>query len=234
MILASRRRSYRPRQLDNLLERRRALFEHWTHDASVIPMSFYPHWRLRFRRDADRLRARWRSWRRAGFEERFADVLERIREHGPVMARDFEGGRQRTEAGWWDWHPSKTALEFLWRTGALAISRREGFQKVFDLAERVVPEAYRSMAPGEEETLDWACRARSTGSASPRPGRSRRSGTRPRSRRRAPGAPGSMPARWSRSKWKAPDPARYAGCSRGPTWARRRNGRPNRRKACGC
>ena len=157
MILASRRRSYRPRQLDNLLERRRALFEHWTHDASVIPMSFYPHWRLRFRRDAERLRARWRSWRRAGFEERFDDVLERIREHGPVMARDFEGGRQRAEAGWWDWHPSKTALEFLWRTGALAIARREGFQKVFDLAERVVPEAYRSMAPGEEETLDWAC-----------------------------------------------------------------------------
>ena len=157
MILASRRRSYRPRQLDSLLERRRALFEHWTHDASVIPMSFYPHWRLRFRRDAERLRARWRSWRRAGFEERFDDVLERIREHGPVMARDFEGGRQRAEAGWWDWHPSKTALEFLWRTGALAIARREGFQKVFDLAERVVPEAYRSMAPGEKETLDWAC-----------------------------------------------------------------------------
>ena len=158
MILASRRRSYRPRQLDNLLERRRALFEHWTHDASVIPMAFYPHWRLRFRRDAEMLRTRWRSWRRAGFEERFDDVLERIREHGPVMARDFEGGRQRTEAGWWDWHPSKTALEFLWRTGALAISRREGFQKVFDLAERVVPEAFLNIAPSEEETLNWACR----------------------------------------------------------------------------
>ena len=61
MILASRRRSYRPQQLDDLLERRRALFEHWTHDASVIPMSFYPHWRLRFRRDAEMLRARWRT-----------------------------------------------------------------------------------------------------------------------------------------------------------------------------
>ena len=157
MILASRRRSYRPRQLDNLLERRRALFEHWTHDASVIPMSFYPHWRLRFRRDAEMLRARWRKWRRAGFEGRFDDVLERIREGGPVMARDFEGDRQRTEAGWWDWHPSKTALEFLWRTGALAIARREGFQKVFDLAERVVPEALLNVEPGEKETLDWAC-----------------------------------------------------------------------------
>ena len=134
MILASRRRSYRPQQLDDLLERRRALFEHWTHDASVIPMSFYPHWRLRFRRDADMLRARWRQWRRAEFEGRFDDVLERIREGGPVMAREFGGGRRRDASGWWDWHPSKTALEFLWRTGTLAIDRREGFQKVFDLA----------------------------------------------------------------------------------------------------
>ena len=157
MILASRRRSYRPRQLDTLLERRRALFEHWTHDAAIIPMAFYPHWRLRFRRDAEMLRARWKKWRRAGFEDRFDEVLARIREGGPAMAREFGGDRKRTEAGWWDWHPSKTALEYLWRTGALAIARREGFQKVFDLAERVVPAPLLNGAPGEDETLDWAC-----------------------------------------------------------------------------
>ena len=93
MVLASRHRSYRPQQLDDLLERRRTLFEHWTHDASVIPMSFYPYWRLRFRRDAETLRARWRKWRRAGFEERFDEVLERIREGGPVTACEFGGGR---------------------------------------------------------------------------------------------------------------------------------------------
>jgi len=133
------------------------LFEHWTHDASAIPTVCYPYWRLRFRRDAERLRARWRSWRRAGFEERFEDVLARIREGGPVLAREFGGGRQRSASGWWDWHPSKTALEFLWRTGALAIDRREGFQKVFDLAERVIPDPFRTPAPGERETIDWAC-----------------------------------------------------------------------------
>ncbi len=156
MILAARRRSYRPGQLAGLLERRRVLFEHWTHDASAIPTAFYPYWRLRFRRDAERLRARWRSWRRAGFEERFEDVLKRIREGGPVMAREFGSG-QRPASGWWDWHPSKTALEFLWRTGALAIDRREGFQKVFDLAERVIPEPFRIPAPSDQETIDWAC-----------------------------------------------------------------------------
>ena len=157
MILAARRRSYRPRQLARLLEKQRTLFEHWTHDASVIPMSFYPFWQLRFRRDAELLRARWRSWRRAGFEERFDDVLARIREHGPVMARELRDGTGRTEPGWWDWHPSKTALEFLWRTGALAITRRERFQKVFDLAERVVPETWRAVVPSETDTIHWAC-----------------------------------------------------------------------------
>ena len=157
MILASRRRSYRPGQLDDLLERRRALFEHWTHDASVIPMSFFPYWRLRFRRDAEKLRARWREWREAGFEQRFEEVLERIRVGGPVMARELGGSRRRDASAWWDWHPSKTALEFLWRTGALAIDRREGFQKVFDLAERVIPASARAVVPDERETLDWAC-----------------------------------------------------------------------------
>jgi hypothetical protein len=48
----------------------------------------------------------------------------------PAMARDFEG--DKPSSGWWDWHPSKAALEFLWRTGDLAIARREGFQKVYD------------------------------------------------------------------------------------------------------
>ena len=157
MILASRGRSYRPQQLHDLLERQRTLFEHWTHDASVVPMSFYPYWRLRFRRDGETLRARWRKWRRAGFEERLDEVLERIREGGPVMARELGGGRRRDASAWWDWHPSKTALEFLWRSGALAIDRREGFQKVYDLAERVIPASSRAAVPDDRETLDWVC-----------------------------------------------------------------------------
>ena len=55
MILSARRRSYRPAQLAPLLERDRALFEHWTHDASLIPSEFFPHWRPRFARDRERL-----------------------------------------------------------------------------------------------------------------------------------------------------------------------------------
>jgi hypothetical protein len=55
LILWSRRPTYRPAALRWLNDRARATFEHWTHDASIIPMAFHPHWRLRFARDRDRL-----------------------------------------------------------------------------------------------------------------------------------------------------------------------------------
>ena len=46
LILWSRRGQFRPKALENLVSRRRTAFEHWTHDASVIPMQFYPMWRV--------------------------------------------------------------------------------------------------------------------------------------------------------------------------------------------
>jgi len=159
MILSARARAYRPSQLTTLAERRRGLFEHWTHDAAFVPIEFYPHWRLRFERHRERLTERWRKWRRDGFEERFDDVLEHVARSGPVMARDVGGDEPRNSGGWWDWHPSKTALEFLWRTGALAVTGRRNFQKVFDLAERVIPADTLASRPEAEETVDWAARS---------------------------------------------------------------------------
>ena len=77
-------------------------------------------------------------------EKRVATVREQR-----FRARD----RRRDASAWWNWHPSNTALEFLWRTGALANDRREGFQKVFDLADRVIPAAVRAAVQDERETL---------------------------------------------------------------------------------
>lgn len=161
LILFSRRPAYRPPDLKRLYERDRALFEHWTHDAAVIPMAFYPHWHLRFERDAEMLRARWRNWRRDGFEGKFAAVLDHIRDHGPVGSSDVGKDEEKSSGGWWDWHPSKTALEYLWRSGALTVIGREGFQKRYDLTERVIEE---HLCPGAIDcdpanTIDWLCNA---------------------------------------------------------------------------
>lgn len=158
LILFSRKPRYRPKNLKNLYERDRSLFEHWTHDAAVIPASFYPYWHLRRERDAARLREKWSEWRRDGFAEKFQPVLDRIREHGPCCSGDVGDGEKRGSGGWWDWHPSKTALEYLWRSGALQVVKREGFQKYYDLTERVLDAHTIGNAPDTEETVDWCCR----------------------------------------------------------------------------
>ncbi len=158
LILFARCQTYRRDHLAGPLEREASLFENWTHDAAVIPSRFYRYWMPRFDRERDGLRRRWRVHRRAGFEAQLDHVLHHVRDRGPVMARHFGGDEKKRADGWWDWHPAKTALEYLWRTGALAVARREGFQKVYDLAERVIPAHYRQAAPSTGELIDWACR----------------------------------------------------------------------------
>jgi len=161
MMLFSRRPAYRPAHLKRLYERDRALFEHWTHDAAMIPMAFFPHWHLRFARDAARLKSRWKRWQGHSFEAQFDPVLRHIRDQGPVTSSDLGKDEQKGSTGWWDWRPSKTALEFLLRSGALSIVGRDGFRKVYDLTERVIEEGLLAehARPDPDQTVDWACNA---------------------------------------------------------------------------
>ncbi len=157
LILWARRGSYRPRALELALARDRAVFEHWTHDAAAIPMAFYPHWKLRFDRDAARLRDRWGKDRRAGFLEKAEEVLAQIQTQGGCSSSDVGTDEVKGSGGWWDWHPSKTALEYLWRSGALTVCHRTGFRKVYDLPERVIPAEHLNARPHPDETIDWLC-----------------------------------------------------------------------------
>jgi hypothetical protein len=158
-ILLSRLDGYRPAMLTELLEGKRRLFEHWTHDASIIPAVWLPQWRARFahyRRRALRANRWWAK--RMGGEPRkvIAHVRRRIAREGPLRSRDFEHG-DGERGPWWGWKPAKAALEYLWLTGALTIARREGFQKVYDLMDRVFPDA-AGRAPSPRAHRDWACR----------------------------------------------------------------------------
>ena len=158
MILHARRHSYRPKYLRPLLERDRSLFEHWTHDAAIIPTEFFAHWRLRFERYAEYLRERWKN-SRGGFEDQIDPVLQQIRSGGPVGSADVGDGEIRGSGGWWDWHPSKTALEFLWHAGQVSVTRRKAFRKIYDLTERVLPAHALAHIPKAADTIDWACSA---------------------------------------------------------------------------
>ncbi len=159
MILFARNQTYRPKHLKQLIEGDGTLFEHWTHDASIVPTIFYPYWKHRFAREREVLAERWRNWGREGFEHHFDDILERVRTQGACMARDLEGGTKKSGDGWWDWKPSKAALEYLWRTGDLAVARRDGFQKVYDLPHNVIADPHLGEACSHEDFVEWACSA---------------------------------------------------------------------------
>ena len=152
-ILFSRHSAYRPRHLEKLQSKTPALFEHWTHDASLIPLEHYPHWNHRFALARSRI-AKWRE--RFGDEQVLKTVRDSIAANGASRARDFAhlGGRT---GPWWGWGPAKGALEYLWRCGELAVVERDGFEKIYELAERVIPARLRQTKPSLGETLDWAC-----------------------------------------------------------------------------
>ena len=127
LILWSRQQSYRPTDLRKMVDMDRSAFEAWTHDASILPIAAFPHCRHKFTRDAALLQKRWKSWHRGDFLTQTQTVLDQISSQGPVGSGDVGAQEKRGNGSWWDWHRSKTALEYLWRTGRIAVTRRQGF-----------------------------------------------------------------------------------------------------------
>ena len=136
LVVWSRLGDYAPDWLDELLAEGK-LFEYWAHEACFIPSEDYGLYRHRML-DPDAMGWKYSStWMRERAGE-VAALLAHIRTHGPVRSSDFE----RTDgkaAGWWEWKPEKRSLEVLFTSGALMIARRHNFQRVYDLAERVLP-----------------------------------------------------------------------------------------------
>lgn len=153
-ILWSRNQHYREPMLNRLLAKERAIFEHFTHDASVLPMDFYPLWQRQFRR----LEAKARRHRRMPDADGRALIKERILREGPLSTHAFERvGEDRR--GMWEHPPHKLALDYMWYAGELSTSHRKNFSKFYDLAERVIPEQLRLDQRADEEQIDWLCQA---------------------------------------------------------------------------
>jgi uncharacterized protein YcaQ len=159
MIIHARLPTYRPPQLHRYMTRDRRVFEHWTHDASVINIDHYPYWRMRFERAAERARTRWDNARRGDFLAKADPLLDQIKTHGPLCSADVGLDETRSSGGWWDWHPSKTALEYLWMSGRISVCHRKNFRKYYDLTERVIPPEHRGPQPSDTDSVNWACNA---------------------------------------------------------------------------
>lgn len=138
LVLFSRLGNYPADWLGEALERGE-IFECWSHEACfVLASAFALH---RAHKECGGRANHWASKNAArihGLQRKGMDaVLEHIREHGAAKASDFEA-TQRVKTGWWGWKDEKRWLEALFERGELMIARRDRFQRVYDLSERVM------------------------------------------------------------------------------------------------
>jgi uncharacterized protein YcaQ len=154
-ILWSRNQNYREPMLDKALGKDRSIFEHFTHDASVIPMEFLPMWKRQFERRKELIdRSNWYSSMPgpAGREK----IKDRIRAQGPLSTHDFDT-KIKGEKTMWQRPPHKLALDYMWYSGELATCHRVNFTKFYNLAERVFPDHLWGQNIDEHAQVNWLC-----------------------------------------------------------------------------
>lgn len=144
-VLYARVPGFKPDMLNQLM-RAGDIFEYWSHAAAFLPMADF-RFSLPYKHAIKSGRT---HWFRHPDKKLMNELLARIRSDGPLRSRDVESGATR-RSGWWDWKPAKKALEQLYMQGDLMVSEREGFQKTYDLTERVLPAGVDTTMPTLEE-----------------------------------------------------------------------------------
>ncbi len=150
LVLLSRLEGFDPALGEQLLQPGEPLFEYWGHAASWLPLELYPV--MQFRRERHRRHPWWGDL--LSEHRQLADeLLRRIEAEGPLRAAqlDTEPG---SDQGWWGWRLSKKVASALWSSGELAIRERRAFQRVYDLADRVIPEELLLRPLRREDAFD--------------------------------------------------------------------------------
>jgi hypothetical protein len=145
LTLGSRIGAYPETAVSRLLKDGR-IFEYWAHEACLVPIEDYPL----FKRRMEHLRERhWWGRKHDHDPELKERVLDALRTNGALPTRFFEGGGG---GGMWNWKPEKRILEDLFAAGEVVVAGRDGFQRLYDLPERVIPRAQlESPVPSEDE-----------------------------------------------------------------------------------
>lgn len=155
LTLWSRFGPYDRETLRRLIEKRRVLFEYWSHVACLIATTDFPAWR-RAMLDYERRHKGWaflRTHRRV-----VAAVEQAIAERGPLGNAHFADPRGAGRGGWWNWKPAAHALDWLAMKGRITVHSRVHFHKRFDLIERVLPGAVEQEPLSPEEFQRWHVR----------------------------------------------------------------------------
>ena len=139
IALSSRVGVYKPDTISKLLRGGR-VFEYWAHEACLLPADDWPLFAAAMRNGG----RRWYGDVEKTHPHLADEILDEIRARGPLGSRHFEGS---TEGGMWNWKPAKAMLERLWNNGELVTADRQGFQRLYDLPERVLPRAVLDAPP---------------------------------------------------------------------------------------
>ena len=144
ITLGSRVGAY-PRETVSRLLGQGRIFEYWAHEACLIPVEEWPLFRATMRKHHP-----WRGDVIGQHPALAEEVRAAVRERGPIASRDFEG---QGGGGMWNWKPAKIMLEALWNSGEVVIAGRvSGFQRLYDLAERVIPREVLDAPEPDEAT----------------------------------------------------------------------------------
>lgn len=149
-ILWTRNHNYAEKHLHDIQSKDKLIFEYWTHAMSFVPMKDYRFFLHRMQ-NFEKPKSNWLKYRFEESQKYFKPVLERIKNEGMLSSSDFENESGHKAGNWWEWKPVKTALEYLFWRGDLMVSERRGFQKYYDLRERVLPENIDMTLPDETE-----------------------------------------------------------------------------------
>jgi len=144
-VFYSRVPGFKPAMTNQML-REGDIFEYWAHAAAFLPVADF-RFSLPYKHA---IKSGQTHWYRNPDKTLMGELLARIRSDGPLRSRDVESST-RKQTGWWDWKPAKKALEQLYMQGDLMVCDREGFQKTYDLTERVLPSHVNSQMPTLEE-----------------------------------------------------------------------------------
>lgn len=147
--LWSRLPDYKETYLNELLEKDKSVFEYWSHAASYLPMCDY-----RFSLPSKKAFSNGKSHWFYQDKKMNKFVLDRIKAEGPLQSKDFEYKRKDPN-NWYEWKPAKKALEQLFMEGKLMVAKRQGFQKVYDLTERVLLSKVNTDFPTEKEYAEY-------------------------------------------------------------------------------
>lgn len=149
-VFQSRVPHYSPQVLDKL-ESERSIFEYWSHAASYLPMDDF-RFSLPFKLE---VQGKEKFWFKKD-QQLMQSILDRMKMEGPLRSRDFEV--EKKDRAMWETHPAKQSLQNLFMEGKIMVKGREGFQKIYDLTENIVPSNIDVSVPSTEAYIRYLIR----------------------------------------------------------------------------